>query len=303
VRQLLSRRAFAVGAASLGLLDAAQASQSALSFLVIGDWGDPNTQEQRLVAAAMARIAEANASDFVISTGDNFYERGIRSATDPQLQSTFEDVYAAPALQTPWFVVLGNHDYAGEPDAEIAYSSLNPRWRMPARYWREDMLTPDGARAAFFFLDTTPLSRLDPVRSRIPGATGDAHPQLRWLERQLAICDSEWKIAVGHHPIFSGGSHGPSRQVDLHLRPLFETFGVNAYFNGHDHDLEHLVARGVNYICSGSGAEARPVRTTPESLFSYAHTGFASAALTRERLLLQFHAHDGATIYSAEIAR
>jgi len=41
---------------------------------------------------------------------------------DPQWQSSFEKVYTASSLQVPWHVVLGNHDYHHDPDAQIAYA-------------------------------------------------------------------------------------------------------------------------------------------------------------------------------------
>lgn len=300
---LLSRRTFIAASAIAVLAPPAWASDAALSFLVVGDWGDPHENAQRAVANAMGRVATDIASDFVISTGDNFYNTGVRSVTDPQWRATFEDVYAAPSLQTPWYSVLGNHDYAGSPDAEVAYSGVSSRWRMPSRFWRQDMDLAGGARVSFFFLDTTPITRLAGMREHIPGATGDAHAQLRWFERELETCTSEWRIVVGHHPILSSGNHGAEAAVAEHIRPLLERHGVQAYFNGHDHDLEHLQAEGVHYICSGSGSEAREVRAVPESRFAFAETGFAACELTSDVLQLRFHGDDGVIVYRADITR
>ena len=42
--------------------------------------------------------------------GDNFYESGVDSISDDKWQTTFEAIYDAPALQVPWYAVLGNHD-------------------------------------------------------------------------------------------------------------------------------------------------------------------------------------------------
>ena len=76
---------------------------------------------------------QANAA-FVISVGDNFYENGVASLQDPHWQQSFEHVYAAKSLQVPWYVVLGNHDYRGNVDAQLDYGKTHPRWNMPARY-------------------------------------------------------------------------------------------------------------------------------------------------------------------------
>lgn len=297
-----SRRAFLTAAGAIAIAPSARAASGRLSFLVVGDWGDPHVEAQHQVAAAMGEVASRAASDFVISTGDNFYNRGVRSVRDPQWMATYESVYSAPALQTPWYVVLGNHDYAGNPDAEIAYSSVSPRWRMPARYWREDMNVSEGVIASFFFLDTTPITRLAGVRELIPGATGDARPQLQWLEEQLRTCASRWKIVVGHHPILSSGNHGPDHAVAVHVEPLLRRYRVNAYFNGHDHDLEHLYEAGVHYVCSGSGSEARHVTVVPQSRFAFAHTGFASCELSAGQFTLRFHDNAGGAIYETDLA-
>ena len=81
----------------------------------------------------MAKASKDNGAKFIISVGDTFYENGVQSADDPHWQKSFEEVYRDPALQIPWQVILGNHDYHGNCDAQITYGSVNPRWQMPAR--------------------------------------------------------------------------------------------------------------------------------------------------------------------------
>lgn len=289
----VSRRAVLAASAFAAYAPRALAQDAPLSFLVVGDWGQPNSQPQHLVAAAMGEVGATLNSAFVISTGDNFYRHGVESVDDPQWRATFEDVYAAPSLQTPWYAVLGNHDYGGSPAAEIAYSQHSARWRMPAHYWRQDV----GA-ASFFFLDTTPIARLDDM----PFAGGASRAQLDWLERELATSRARWKIVVGHHPILSSGQHGGSATMARRVQPLLQRYGVQAYFNGHDHDLEHMIDGGVNYICSGSGAEARSVSAIPQSQFAYANTGFAACTFSGEHLILHFHSAQGESIYEAAIA-
>lgn len=300
---LISRRALIAYVASTAFTQRAFADTAALPFLVVGDWGNPSGAAQRAVAASMGRVADDISSAFVISTGDNFYSRGVRSVTDPQWQDTFENVYSAQSLQTPWYAILGNHDYGGSPEAEIAYTGVSGRWRMPARYWRQDIALPSRSQVSFFFLDTTPITRLSGLRNNVPGFGAGAHSQLQWLERELAGCASPWKIVVGHHPILSSGNHGPSPEVAERVQPLLERYRVQAYFNGHDHDLEHLHANGVDYICSGSGSEARQVHAIQESQFAYAGTGFAACELSEGALTLNFHDGQGAIVYGARIER
>ena len=134
----------------------------ALAFTVIGDWGRQGHDEQRTVADAMGRSAELRRSAWTLSLGDNFYYNGVASVDDPQWQTSFEQVYAAPALRnTPWWGVLGNHDYRGNVQAQLDYGAQrDARWRMPGRYYARSERLADGTSCDLFFIDTNPfLSR------------------------------------------------------------------------------------------------------------------------------------------------
>ncbi|MEZ5960094.1 MAG: tartrate-resistant acid phosphatase type 5 family protein [Hyphomonadaceae bacterium] len=299
----VSRRTVLLAGGSYLAAPKAFAQAQTLHFAVIGDWGQASAQ-QRQVADALAGVALQTNPRFIISTGDNFYPRGVGSVSDPQFRESFEEVYSAASLQRPWYVVLGNHDYEGSPNAEIAYSARSSRWRMPSRYWAEQV-DAGGVAATFYFLDTTPIARLNNAAAHVPliGSSGEAREQLEWLEQRLSTDTSPWKIVIGHHPIFSSGNHGDTPAVAERIRPLLERYGVQAYFNGHDHDLEHLVHAGVNYVCSGSGALSRQVEPVEHSRFAYADIGFASCALDSEALTLRFHDRTQAVIYEAQIVR
>ena len=52
------------------------------------------------------------------------YDEGVTSEDDPQFQAKFEDTFPAASLQIPWYLVGGNHDYYGNIDAQIEYSSV-----------------------------------------------------------------------------------------------------------------------------------------------------------------------------------
>lgn len=65
----------------------------------IGDWGRQGNSHQLQTAHMMADVAGCMQPAFIISTGDNFYDHGLTSATDPQIQASWRDVYSAPSLQ------------------------------------------------------------------------------------------------------------------------------------------------------------------------------------------------------------
>lgn len=51
----------------------------------------------------MGKIGEELGIDFVISTGDNFYEDGLQGVYDNQFQQSFTDIYTAKSLQKQWY--------------------------------------------------------------------------------------------------------------------------------------------------------------------------------------------------------
>lgn len=66
-----------------------------LNFVVIGDWGGqaipPYTTPAELeVADQMGKTAALIDSKFTVALGDNFYDTGVRDASDPRFQETFE---------------------------------------------------------------------------------------------------------------------------------------------------------------------------------------------------------------------
>ena len=284
----------------LGALHSASLGESgarSLSFLVVGDWGRGGDFRQRDVATAMARTAEQLGARFVVSTGDNFYPNGVPSVDAPAWKQSFEDVYVQPSLQVPWYVVLGNHDYRGNSQAQLDYSKRSKRWRMPARYWSRTEKLPGGGKAEFFFLDTCPfVEHYDKEKKKYPQlAAQDEDAQLRWFERALQKSRADWRIVVGHHPVFSeGASHGDTDELVRRIKPLLERHGVQLYLNGHDHDLQHIEVNGVHYVTSGAGSLTRPTNTGPDTRFALGKVaGFVAVTLTRDSLTTEFVDFEG----------
>ncbi len=301
----VATQATVIGSVLPRRLFAADARSGGLNFLVFGDWGRKGEQDQLDVAAQMAVAAQDLAAKFVISVGDNFYENGVSSVDDPQWQSSFEKVYAAPSLQVPWHVVLGNHDYHGSCDAQIAYSKTSPRWTMPARYFTRTEKIDADSTAEFFHLDTTPMKVGDDLAiSPLKLHAQDNEKQLAWFEAALAASKAQWKIVVGHHPVYSGGEHGDTPYVVKHILPLLEKYQVQAYFNGHDHDLQHLQAGKVNLFCSGAGSKPRVTSNTPHTKFARGGcSGFTAVALHADTLDVRMIDDHGKLLYTTSVPR
>jgi acid phosphatase len=272
------------------------------NFIIFGDWGRHGERDQAEVAEQMANEAEKLKSRFVISVGDNFYENGVASPTDPQWKTSFENVYHQRALQIPWHVILGNHDYNGNCDAQIEYARTSSRWHMPARYYTQTHRIDADTTADFFYLDTSPMihsyhNRLVALGRHV--ATQDVKKQLEWFKSALAASQARWKIAIGHHPIYSGGEHGDSPDLIRDILPLLHEHKVQAWFNGHDHDLQHLMDGDLNMFCSGAGSSVRKTEQTPHTKFGKSQSGFTSVTLLPDRMLVRMINNHGQLLYTA----
>jgi acid phosphatase len=294
-------KAGAAGALALPFLgQVARAAAEALPFVVVGDWGWDGDFKQKDVASEMGRAAAASGSKFVISVGDNFYQDGVASVDDPHFHASFEDIYTAPGLQTPWYPVLGNHDYRGNVEAQIAYSGSSSRWRLPARYYTRTETLAGGGNVDFFCLDTSPfVTRYLGTNTKIDGQ--DPKAQLAWFERALAQSSARWKIVVAHHPVYSGGrDHGSTVELIRDVKPLLDRYHVSAYFFGHDHDLQHIVVDGVSYFGCGAGADARPTAMIDGSRFASDRPGFFTGQIAGDSLRFAFIDYTGATLYRGQ---
>lgn len=278
---------------------AANVSSPELHFIVVGDWGQRGTQNQRSVARAMQQSASLTPARFVISVGDNFYPQGVSATSDPLWTESFESVYDAPELKCPWYAILGNHDYKGRTEAQIEYSHKSRRWKMPSAYYRLTEEITRETSVEFFFIDTTPLVSHQPAFWSFWITGSEIRRQLAWLEKSLCDSSSRWKIVVGHHPIVSSGPHGPEPALVQGVMPLLERYGVYAYFNGHEHNLQHAIANGVHYFTSGAGSEIRSPTTSCSACF--AELGFMDVTISATAFVVRLMSAQGRVLHTAEV--
>jgi 3',5'-cyclic AMP phosphodiesterase CpdA len=128
-----------------------------LRFTVFGDWGRNGEDNQKETANELGIVSRTFKPSFIVSTGDNFYPSGVRSTRDYTWLASYEQIYTAHSLQTDWYVVLGNHDYKGNVQAEIDYSDIDRRWNMPARYYSKTVfIGGDSSQGVLLiFIDST----------------------------------------------------------------------------------------------------------------------------------------------------
>lgn len=260
-------------------------------FMAFGDMGT-GREDQSAVAGWMVSRVSGEQLDFILTLGDNIYENGVSSESDPLWESNFEQPYGDPALDVPIYPTLGNHDHRGDPDAQIEYSNRNPSWMMPARYYTLTRTLDDGTQVQFFAIDTTPLHDL----------SGDASVQIAWLTQALADSEARWKIVFGHHPLYSHGPRGADRGLIDTLGGIFTEHDVDVYFAGHEHTLEMLKpVDGVHYVISGAAGgvdKAYSVRWTEDAFYAATLGGFTYMRISRDELVIEFVRAGGRTQYA-----
>lgn len=273
---------------------------------VLGDWGRNGQNGQQELADLMNLAAEKVEPEFIASTGDNFYNNGVASIHDPYWISSFENVYNGSNLFCDWYVILGNHDYRGNVQAQIDYTDVSRRWQMPDRYFTKDVVADDGATARFVFIDTSPLNDAYYKKTKYKQVTTqDTTAQLQWIDSVLNV-DMDWKIVVGHHPLYTGGKRKDEKSyVRPHVEPLLEKHGVSIYFAGHEHDLQHIKPdqKTTHHVVSGAGSDVRATGKLSGTVFAKAVSGFVSTAIAKDSIYNQFVDVNGDVIHQFTVKK
>jgi 3',5'-cyclic AMP phosphodiesterase CpdA len=265
-------------------------------------WGQA---DQLKVAKAMDKVGSECSYDFIVSTGDNFYDAGVDSGGDVLWNMSYEYVYTGSQLQCPWYVVLGNHDYRGAPSAEIAYSDISTRWKLHSKYFKEQFSAGGNESVEMFFMDSNPYQKDLLV-------AGSAYPELNaldtvsqngWIESGLRNSSAEWKLVIGHHPLYTCGGRKNQRQYMRKFEGLFNETHVDAYFCGHEHDLQvHKPEGSVTYFVSGGGGSKRPIQTPFEfTHFAQSTLGFMVVEITSGKMTVTSYNENGQVLHVESI--
>lgn len=273
------------------LTDSIEVWEDAFHFLAIGDWGRKGQYHQKDVADRMEEVAQVLDAEFVMSLGDNFYPNGVASIDDPNWDYSYEEVYKGYHLNIPWHVVLGNHDYRGNPQAQIDYTGKSQRWNMPSRYFNYDYELDDEGVLSFVFIDTSPFEHKYYEEEKYSQVwSQDSTAQVQWIDSVLQTkSKANWLIIAGHHPMYSGGKRvEATADVRLHLEPLLTRNNVDVYFAGHEHDMQYIKPEGkLHHFISGAGSEVRPTGMLDTSKYSISEHGFMAVSMTKDKMLVQ----------------
>lgn len=280
-----------------------------IRLMVASDLGRNGAYDQKPIAALMGRVAETDGIEAVLALGDTHHYMGIESVNDPLWMTNYELIYCHPELQVPWYPILGNHEYRGNTQAVMDYSSLSRRWQMPSRYYSK-VFQDDSTSLRVVFIDTTPLiDKYHTDSVDYPSVTSqDIEAQLAWLDKELLSAREDWVVVVGHHPIYADTPKSESERLDMQRRvdPILRRYKVNMYICGHIHNFQHIKPRGskIDYVVNTSGSLAREtVNMVEGSQFVSGQPGFSVLSCTHDNIQLDMLNAKGEVIHTVRQTR
>lgn len=274
-----------------------------LNFYVANDLGRNGYYDQKPIAELMGEMAEEIGPEFVLAAGDVHHFEGVRSVNDPLWMTNYELIYAHPELMIHWYPILGNHEYRGNTQAVIDYSTVSRRWEMPGRYYTKTF-EDEGTTLRVVWIDTTPL--IDKYRNE-PDKYPDAclqniETQLQWLDATLAAAKEDWVIVVGHHPVYADTPKEESERTDMQKRvdSILRKHRVDMYINGHIHNFQHIRMKGsdIDYVTNSSASLSRKVNATEGTVFCSPEPGFSVVSASPKALELRMIDKKGQVLHT-----
>jgi hypothetical protein len=273
------------------------------TFMIASDLGRNGYYDQKPVAEMMGEVVSIAEPEFVAALGDVHHYLGVRSVHDPLWETNFEWIYKHPELMIPWHPVLGNHEYEGNTQAVLDYSTISRRWVMPGRYYAMTWRVSENEDVLLLFIDTPLL--IDRYRHN-PSEYEDAGKQsmereLAWIDSTLRVSGARWKIVMGHHPVYAGTTKNKSerRNLQQRLQPLLDKHGVDFSVGGHIHNFQHIRVpeSDVDYFVNSSASQSREVVDHGGALFGSPDTGFSLCTAKETELIITFVNKKGEIIY------
>ena len=204
-------------------------------------------------------LMQTRKPSFSLHTGDFVSSGNVQSQWD-KFFSTMEPLYAV----SPMMGAIGNHEnHAGIYYDQMGFPAYTPQ-------------VPGLKNEMFYSFDYGSTHFISLTSEHNPTATDQLAV---WLKKDLIKAAKDPKIrfvvAYAHRPPYSSGPHGNSTANQKAWGHLFESFGVDVTFWGHDHTYERtkplfqgeaVKNGGVTYIVTG-GAGA-PLYTAKGASFT-----------------------------------
>lgn len=214
-------------------------------FFLIGDIQDPNKKNLE----SIVNILNKDDYNFGVQIGD-----AIDNAADFTDWKELGDLVGAKGLGSVDMInVMGNHEYYGDANADIAAAMYNnPNTREGGYY---------SVRYGNIYIATINFAT---TKSQIEEAAD-------WLAKDAAKSNATWKILCTHQPPYFTNSTGGNDFVNELLPDEVEKGGIDVVFSGHDHTAGRtLPLKGgkvdeengvVYYLCGAAGSKRYPITT------------------------------------------
>ena len=216
-----------------------------MKLIIVGDTGSGEI-EQYKVAKGIQKNVKENKINKIIITGDNIYEKGVKNIDDIQFINKFEKPYQK--IKSQFYLLLGNHDYLGDHQAQIEYTKRSKKWNMPDYYYSIKQ------KPCEIFMLNTNLNEL---------SNTERIKQLEDMIQKIKISKEKYKIVCGHHTWRSVGGHGDGdRLFEIFMQELYKQAPFDMYICGHDH-CKSVIKININkkeipVIVVGTGGKSYP---------------------------------------------
>ncbi len=187
------------------------------SFVIVGDMQPEDYVGSKRVEIMSEAIALED-PEFVVQLGD-FTQRGTEKNYWHYAFSGSASLFSA----YPMYGIIGNHDHDYDQ----------------GKTWRQIFPFPfEKPESAYYFIDYNHLRLIFLDCYEQKGQI--EKEQLIWLENLLSTTSADSYVFVFlHGSIYSSGMENMDHNLQEKLTPLFDKYGVDAVFYGHDHMYEH----------------------------------------------------------------
>lgn len=260
----------------------APAARRKVRFAVFGD-----TRSNHRIRRGVLRAIARRRPTLLLHTGD--------LVADGRQQFRWDSFFEAMeplAAQAPLMPAIGNHEHRA------------PEYYTQFALPRHGAKTKRYAPEAFYSFDYGPLHVVS-VSTEPVGPDGGA--QARWLAWDLAQARANsatpWIIVIGHRGPYSAARHGDHKPAQRVFTGLFEQYGVQLSFWGHDHGYQRSKALragkvvkqgGVTYVVTaGAGAPLYEIHGNARMAVGRKAHHFVEVDATPEALELRAIDSDG----------
>jgi len=290
--------------------------------MLIGDSGAPETEEPDPILRMMdERLQKMGDNSAVVFLGDNIYPAGLPDTSKTKFKRAKDrlnvQLYALQYFKGDIFFIPGNHDW--NDGKKGGWERLkNQEQYIEQKLDAGNVFIPDNGTPGPVvnpLTDSLVLVALDTQwwLQEFKKPTGLSRQQV--IDSLAAVMDmykDKQILLVGHHPLYSNGTHGGKLPPSTHLKPpvfgslyvLYRKwFGLDqdiaykpytamqqkitgilrqyqniVYASGHDHNLQYITKKsGQNrqhYLVSGSASKQRYVKKGGQAEFVSNMRGF-----------------------------